>query len=64
MLGAEAYNEKLSADRADAVKAWLVAHGIDGSRLSAAGLGDTKPVADNATEGGRSPNRRVELARD
>ena len=62
-IGLPPYNQKLSADRAAAVKAWLVAHGIEDARLAAAGLGDSKPVADNATEDGRSKNRRVELVR-
>jgi outer membrane protein OmpA-like peptidoglycan-associated protein len=62
-IGQPAYNLKLSADRAAAVMAWLVAHGVDPTRLTTAGLGDTKPVADNATEDGRAENRRVELVR-
>jgi outer membrane protein OmpA-like peptidoglycan-associated protein len=40
-----------------------VAHGIADARLTAAGFGDSKPVADNATEDGRSKNRRVDLVR-
>jgi OmpA-OmpF porin, OOP family len=62
-IGLPAYNLKLSADRAATVMAWLVAHGIDPGRLTTAGFGDTKPVADNATEDGRAKNRRVELVR-
>ena len=62
-VGTEAYNQKLSADRAEAVRAWLVAHGVAADRLSAAGFGDTKPTADNANEEGRAKNRRVELVR-
>ena len=62
-IGLPAYDQKLSADRAAAVKAWLVAHGIDAARLATAGFGDTKPVEDNATEEGRAKNRRVELVR-
>jgi outer membrane protein OmpA-like peptidoglycan-associated protein len=62
-VGQPTYNQKLSTDRAESVRAWLIAHGIDAARLSAQGFGDAKPVADNATEDGRSKNRRVELAR-
>jgi outer membrane protein OmpA-like peptidoglycan-associated protein len=58
------HNQVLSQQRADAVKAYLVAAGFDGSRLQTAGLGASQPVADNATELGRSQNRRVELVRN
>ncbi|MBS4042218.1 MAG: OmpA family protein [Chitinophagaceae bacterium] len=55
------FNLKLSAQRAEAVKAYLVKNGISADRLVATGYGDTKPVADNATKEGRSENRRVEF---
>jgi outer membrane protein OmpA-like peptidoglycan-associated protein len=46
------------------VKTWLVtSFGIDEGRLTTAGLGGTKPVADNSTEEGRAKNRRVELVK-
>jgi OmpA-OmpF porin, OOP family len=54
-------NQSLSERRAKAVADWLVANGIDAARLSSAGYGDTKPVADNATAKGRQLNRRTEL---
>ena len=63
-IGAKAANQRLSEDRAAAVKAYLVTtHAIAADRLTTAGFGDTKPVADNATERGRAQNRRVELVR-
>jgi OOP family OmpA-OmpF porin len=63
-VGAPAANLKLSQDRAAAVKAYLVSTGgIAAARLTTAGLGDTKPVTDNATEEGRTQNRRVELVK-
>ena len=63
-VGAAAANLKLSQDRAAAVKAYLVQNlKADGARLTTAGLGDTKPVADNKTEEGRGQNRRVELVK-
>jgi OmpA-OmpF porin, OOP family len=62
-IGRQAYNQTLSADRAEAVKAWLAAHGVEAARLTSVGFGDTRPLADNAAEQGRSQNRRVELVR-
>jgi outer membrane protein OmpA-like peptidoglycan-associated protein len=62
-VGGTAANRKLSEARAGAVRAWLVGKGVGSAQLSAAGLGDTKPVGDNATEQGRAANRRVELVR-
>ncbi|OZC04413.1 OmpA family protein [Rubricoccus marinus] len=56
-------NLTLSQQRADAVVAYLTAQGISGSRLEAAGLGQTQPAADNGTLEGRQQNRRVELVR-
>lgn len=56
-------NKELSQQRADAVVASLLAAGIDNSRLSASGMGDTRPMANNKDEQGRSKNRRVELVK-
>jgi outer membrane protein OmpA-like peptidoglycan-associated protein len=62
-VGAKAANQVLSQKRAQAVMGWLIANGIDASRLTAQGFGDNKPVGDNSTEDGRAKNRRVELAK-
>lgn len=58
------HNMTLSADRAAAVRSWLVENlGIEPARLRTMGLGATQPVADNASAEGRQQNRRVELVR-
>lgn len=62
-VGAAAANRKLSEERANAVKAWLVAKGVKAGQLATAGHGDAKPLGDNASEAGRASNRRVELVR-
>ena len=59
--GKKAHNQKLSENRAAAVKAWLVKHGIAAGRIDATGYADTQPIADNKTKAGRAANRRVEV---
>jgi outer membrane protein OmpA-like peptidoglycan-associated protein len=59
--GSNAYNLKLSTDRAKAVVDYLVSKGIGVSRLNAVGFGEDKPVTTNNTAEGRTLNRRVEL---
>lgn len=59
--GADEYNLKLSQQRAEAVKDQLIRLGIDISRLTAKGYGETKPVSDNSTLEGKANNRRVEF---
>ena len=59
--GSAEHNMKLSQQRADNVKNFLVEQGIDASRLTAKGLGMTMPIADNKTKEGRQKNRRVDL---
>lgn len=61
--GPKMANMTLSARRASAVLTWLVSHGIKRLRLEASGLGDTHPVADNATETGRAKNERIEIVK-
>lgn len=59
--GPEAYNQKLSERRAEAVKAYLISKGIPAGKVYTEGKGETQPVADNKTREGRSKNRRVEV---
>lgn len=60
-VASDAYNLKLSRSRATEVRDYLVGYGIDASRLDAAGYGESRPVASNATAEGRELNRRVEF---
>jgi len=59
--GSTAHNMRLSKDRANSVKTYLVNSGVDAKRLTVKAYGETNPVADNSTEQGRVLNRRVEL---
>ncbi len=60
-VGSPESNLKLSLDRANAVKNYLVQHGIAASRITTQGYGDTKPAASNDTDEGKQKNRRTEV---
>jgi OOP family OmpA-OmpF porin len=60
-IGSNAYNQKLSVRRANAVKAYFVSKGIPANRIYTEGKGETNPVATNKTREGRQKNRRVEI---
>ncbi|MGB1012588.1 MAG: OmpA family protein [Nannocystaceae bacterium] len=60
-VGDEAANQKLSEDRAAAVKQWLIDHGVEGDRVSTVGFGPSQPIDTNDTEAGRAKNRRIEF---
>ncbi len=60
-VGTDAYNQKLSIARSEAVKAYLVSKGIEKNRVYTEGKGEKQPVADNKTSEGRAKNRRVEI---
>ena len=60
-VGSDAYNQKLSVRRSEAVKAYLVSKGIEKNRVYTEGKGERQPVADNKTAEGRAKNRRVEI---
>jgi OOP family OmpA-OmpF porin len=61
--GPRALNERLSTERAEAVKAFLVEHGVEADRMEVHGYAWDQPVASNKTASGRAQNRRVELRR-
>ncbi|MBE2229177.1 MAG: OmpA family protein, partial [Chitinophagaceae bacterium] len=60
-VGNDDKNMTLSQNRAESVKTYLVSKGVDASRITATGYGETKPIADNKTAAGRQKNRRSEL---
>jgi outer membrane protein OmpA-like peptidoglycan-associated protein len=61
--GRDSYNLRLSQERADAVRDYLVRAGIDASRMTSHGYGETRPIESNRTRTGRAINRRVEFVR-
>jgi OOP family OmpA-OmpF porin len=60
-VGTDAYNQRLSVRRAEAVKSYLVGKGVEKNRVYTEGKGEKQPVADNKTAEGRAKNRRVEI---
>jgi outer membrane protein OmpA-like peptidoglycan-associated protein len=59
--GTADHNTQLSQERAEAVAAWLVEHGVPSERLTAHGFGQTKPLVPNVTAANRAQNRRVQF---
>ena len=60
-IGTEAYNQRLSEQRAQSVARYLLSKGIMPQRIATQGMGERQPIADNGTAAGRQANRRVEL---
>jgi OOP family OmpA-OmpF porin len=60
-VGTDAYNQKLSIKRAEAVKAFLMSKGVEANRIYTEGKGEKQPVQDNKSAAGRAANRRVEI---
>jgi outer membrane protein OmpA-like peptidoglycan-associated protein len=61
--GSDSFNMRLSGERAEAVRQYLVQQGIAQNRLTARGYGETMPIDTNRTNAGRARNRRVEFVR-
>ena len=61
-VGVPAENKSLSLTRAEKIKAYLESQGVDAGQLSAAGFGDSKPLADNSSDLGKAKNRRIEFS--
>ena len=61
-VGTDSYNLALSQRRSEAAVAYLASQGVDRSRMTSRGLGETEPIAPNDSDAGRSRNRRVEVA--
>lgn len=60
-VGNKDANQKLSEDRANSVRSYLIKKGVEGARVLAKGYGDTQPIADNNTDEGKQKNRRTEV---
>ena len=60
-IGSDEYNQKLSEERADTVRDYLVNQSVQSTNITAEGYGKTHPIADNSTASGRAENRRVQL---
>jgi outer membrane protein OmpA-like peptidoglycan-associated protein len=63
-MGSDAYNLKLSKERAASVREFLVSKGTPENRLTSEGYGESRPIASNNTSKGRQDNRRVEISLD
>ncbi|MEO8173034.1 MAG: OmpA family protein, partial [Sediminibacterium sp.] len=60
-VGSDAANMKLSKNRAESVKSYLVSQGVNSGKIEATGYGEAQPIATNKTDAGRQKNRRVEF---
>jgi outer membrane protein OmpA-like peptidoglycan-associated protein len=60
-VGSDPYNDRLSMERAESTRQYLVERGVNPRQIQVAGRGEHEPVADNTTDAGRAKNRRVEI---